>query len=274
MYWYDGQLIDKDTIELSIRDSGLLYGATVFTTMRVYERELNHSLTNWNAHCDRLRQSLEAFSWQMPNWENLQKGANILSWHFHILRIAIFPDGRELITGRSLPEYLSDRQQNGITAWVAEGDLFERSQSIHKTGNYLGAMLALQAAQKLEAKEAILIDELGNWLETSTGNLWGYRDNCYWTPSLDSGILPGTARSNILKFLKNKEIPVYENIWTPDFVANLEAIAYSNCVVQIVPIVTVLDRTKKLSFNQSNNIFRQLNRESIDFYLYDGGSVN
>jgi 4-amino-4-deoxychorismate lyase len=266
MYWYDGQLIDKETIEISIGDPGLLYGATVFTTMRVYDRSLNHSLTSWNAHCDRLCQSLEDFSWQLPNWENLKKGAKILSCHFPVLRIAIFSDGRELITGRFLPEDLHDRQQNGITTWVAEGDLFQRSQSQHKTGNYLGAMLALQAAKKFEAKEAILIDDLGNWTETSTGNLWGYRDNCYWTPSVDSGILPGIARSQILKFLKNKKIPVRENIWTLDFVANLEAIAYSNCVVQIVPIVTVIDRTKKLFSNSSNIIFKQLNQEFIDGY--------
>jgi 4-amino-4-deoxychorismate lyase len=264
IFWYDGKLIEKNSLEVNINDPGLLYGATVFTTMRVYQKSLVHPLTNWKSHCDRLQKSLETFRWQVPDWDRLKTEVEILLSYFPILRIAIFPDGRELITGRFLPEDLNDRQQNGITAWVAEGDLFERSQSPHKTGNYLGAILALQTAQKFEAKEAILNDDRGNWLETSTGNLWGYGDNSWWTPSVDSGILPGIARSQILEYLKTEKIPVYENIWTPDFVANLEAIAYSNCVVQIVPIVIVLDRTKKLFFNHSNIIFGQLNQEFLD----------
>ncbi|MGL5804363.1 MAG: aminotransferase class IV [Xenococcaceae cyanobacterium] len=260
MYWYNGQLIKKTTLELNINDPALLYGATVFTTMRLYQRSLIHPLTNWKAHCDRLRHSLKTFNWQSPDWDRLQRGAEILSAYFPVLRIAIFPDGRELITGRTLPEDLDDRQKQGITAWVAEDILFQRSQPLHKTGNYLGAILALQKAQKLDALEAILIDDRGNWLETSTGNLWGYKDSCWYTPSLEIGILPGIARSQLLNYLQTQKIPVCENIWTPNFVKSLSAIAYSNCVVELIPIHTVITQSDRLNFNYLDSVFHPLTK--------------
>ncbi len=240
MFWYDGEIREQDSLELSINNPGLLYGATVFTTMRVYHGSLAHPLTNYAAHCDRLKQSIQIFGWQQPNWQQLQQGAELLLTFFPVLRLVIFPDGKEWITGRNLPPDLKQRQQQGITAWVAEDDLYQRDLAAHKTGNYLGAYLARQKALQIGAAEAILIDRHGNWLETSTGNLWGYLDGCWYTPALSVGILPGIARKQLLTWLKQNDRPVKENIWTPEFVKSLRAIAYSNCVVEVIPLRTVI----------------------------------
>ena len=254
MFWYDGNLIKKDTLELSINDSGLLYGATVFTTLRVYHQSLAHPLTNWQAHCHRLGNSIESFGWQFPNWERLRQGAAILTSDYPVLRIAVFADGREWIIGRLLPEDLKERQEQGIIAWIADEPVWRRSLPSHKTGNYLGAWLALQKAQKLGAKEAILIDDDGNWWETSTGNLWGYKDGYWWTPAVQGNILPGIARSQILRWLKDNNYPVQETVWTPGFVQDLEAIAYSNSVVEVIPFCKVMDLNGNIAFtNETGN---------------------
>ncbi len=239
MYWYDGKLIDSNTINLSISEPGLLYGATVFTTMRVYQQSLSHPLTHWQAHQDRLKQSIISFNWQEPDWQRLTTGVNSLLTYFPVIRIALFPDGQEWITGRQLPPDLTTKQQRGITAWVATESIYRRSLASHKTGNYLGAYLAIQKARQLQAQEAILIDYKDNWLETSTGNLWGYKAGFWYTPALEGGILPGIMRSHLLNWLQQQSLPVKENIWTPDFIQDLDAIAYSNCVVQIIPIHTI-----------------------------------
>lgn len=240
MFWYDGQLKEGNQLSLSVNDPGLLYGATVFTTLRVYQQSLWHPLTCWEAHCQRLRRSLTTFGWQLPDWERLRQGATQLHFKYPVLRMVIFADGREWIGGRFLPEDLVERQQKGVAGWVAEEALFRRSLAGYKTGNYLGAWLALQQAQKKQAKEAILIDEKGNWLETATGNLWGWQEDCWWTPPLDEGILPGIARSQLLNWLESQKIPVRERQWTPDFVRNLEVVAYSNCVMEIIPFSRLL----------------------------------
>ena len=237
--WYAGKLIKAGRIELGIDDPGLLYGATVFTTLRVYHQSLDDGRTNWKGHLRRLSNSIKTFGWQEPNWERIKQGAEILLLEFPVLRITVFPDGREWIVGRDLPLDLVERQQQGIVAWLAEGAEFRRSLAEHKTGNYLSAWLALNQAKKYGAKEAILIDESGNWLETSTGNLWGWQDGRWWTPPLTAGILPGLMRQQLIDWLKSQNQIVEEESWTADLVLGMEAIAYSNSVVEVVPIRVV-----------------------------------
>ncbi|MEM7555074.1 MAG: aminotransferase class IV [Cyanobacteria bacterium P01_A01_bin.84] len=249
-------------MELNINEPGLLYGATIFTTLRVYEKSLNHPLTNWKAHCDRLKFSLQKFGWSLPDWEVLRQGAELIIKRdptLRILRITIFPDGREWITVRLLPTDLSHRQHHGVDVYVASTEL-SRSLPTHKTGNYLSPWLAKNAAQKFAAQEAILVNTEGNWLETSTGNLWGWGNNSWWTPPLDAGILPGVMRNQLINWLKQNHYQVYEFPWTNQLVQDLEAIAYSNSVVEIVPIREVIQGKQKLQYEPSHPSFSQLRR--------------
>lgn len=252
-YWMNGELIDGCAVDqhqsqsvhsagnlMPINDPGLLYGATVFTTLRVYDQSLSHPLTHWSAHCDRIRQSLQFFHWAEPNWNQVQNGASILAADYSVLRLAIFPDGKELITGRNLSAALEQRQQQGVTAWVAEGKPYQRWLPEHKTGNYLPCWLARQTALAQSCQEAVLVNNAGDWLETSTGNLWGWKDGCWWTPPLKAGILPGIVRSQLIHSLKATGQTVREEPWTAERTVEFEAVVYTNSIVQLMPIHSVL----------------------------------
>jgi 4-amino-4-deoxychorismate lyase len=255
-YWYNGAAIEGDQITLPIQDPGLIYGATVFTTLRIYET-LDQSLTNWVGHCDRLKTSLDSFHWNHPDWDRLRSGVEWLSLHYPVVRIVIFPDGREWVTGRFLPNDLVQRQQNGITAWVADVE-FQRSLPHHKTGNYLAPLLALQTAQRFQAQEAILTDANGNWLESSTGTLWGWNHDRWWTPPLDAGILPGLLRSHLISWLKCQNKEVIEEPWTEGVIRQFEAIAYTNCVMEVIPIHTMIQGDARKSYPSQHLGFQQL----------------
>ncbi|MEM9215056.1 MAG: aminotransferase class IV [Cyanobacteria bacterium P01_F01_bin.150] len=250
MYWSNGQLFESNEITLTIDDPGLLYGATVFTTLRVWQESLDHPLSFWQEHCDRLHHSVQSFGWTQPNWPQLRQGAETIAHHYPVLRITIFPDGRELITGRSLPANLQQSQQDGASAWVAPADL-GRSLPGHKTGNYLACWLAGQQARAHGCQEAILTDDQGNWLETSTGNLWGWADGCWWTPQLSASasrhpdnkcreILPGVGRSHLIRLLRWHNIKIKESKWNSDQVSHFETLLYTNSVRHVVPIAHVL----------------------------------
>ncbi len=232
MYWYCGRSIESQSIELDIHDPGLLYGATVFTTLRT------DALSVYDRHCQRLQSSIEDLDWSQPDWEKVRSGVECLTLHFPVLRITIFPDGCELITGRDLPPDLAAWQQEGITAIVADRQL-TRSLPQHKTGNYLAPWLALKQARNQNVREAIFTNDRGDWLETTTGNLWGYRDGCWYTPPLSAGILPGIMRSQILELLQQHQ-KVEEIKWDAEWVQDLEAICYSNSVIWFIPIHTVI----------------------------------
>lgn len=257
-YWYSGQLCGGDTLALPCHDPGLLFGATVFTTLRIYEKNLDHPWTAWTAHIERTQRSLQAFHWPAPDWQRVRQGAIQLAQHHPVLRVTIFPDGRELILGRSLPPDLTARQTQGVTAWVADAADYSRPLPGHKTGNYLGCWLSLQAANRAGAQEAILIDEQTHWLETSTGNLWGWADGQWYTPPLAVGILPGVLRSRLLQGLRAHHHDVKTAVWDSEQVARFSYLAYTNSVMEVIPIRTVLQGTASVNYNPDHGKTQQL----------------
>ncbi|MBD0269917.1 MAG: aminotransferase class IV, partial [Cyanobacteria bacterium Co-bin8] len=228
-----------------------------FTTLRVYGQSLDHPLTAWRQHCDRIRTSLQAFQWPQPDESCLRQGAEALMPHYPILRITLFSDGQALITGRPVPDDLAERQQQGITAWVAPHD-YSRTLPAHKTGNYLACWLAAQAAKAQGAAEAILVDRAGHWLETSSGSLWGWAEGRWWTPPLAAGILPGVMRSQLIRHLHILGRPALETPWPPAKAQQFECLAYTNCVVEISPIHTVLQGRTRLEYNPDQGVLQEL----------------
>lgn len=262
MFWYDGGLVASNTLEVAIDEPGLLYGATVFTTMRVYQHSIDSRLTNWAAHCDRLSASLQAFDWQQPDWTRVQQGAKAMLQYFPILRITLFPNGREWITGRTLQENLTQEQKHGKAAYIVE---LERSLAAHKTGNYLSAWLAHSLARKQSAQEAILVDSSsGNWLETSTGNLWGWKDGCWWTPPLEAGILPGVVRIQLIEWLQGQNLEVIQTPWRQELVKDFKAIAYSNSVVQVMPLHTIIQQTTQQYYEPQHPALKLLKQLFVE----------
>jgi branched-subunit amino acid aminotransferase/4-amino-4-deoxychorismate lyase len=244
-FWYDGGLQPEGaSLSLSPTDPALLYGATLFTTLRVYG-DLNDPRTQWDAHIARLTFSLQDLGWVEPDWIKVRQGVQSIATP--IRRITLFSDGREMVTGRSLPPDLADRQRLGIVAWVAPAE--RRSLPQHKTGNYLLPWQCLQQAKNHGAQEAILLDTQDQWLETATGNLWGYGQGQWCTPPITDGILPGIARQQIIQHINNQGKTVREIPWDATTIAQFEALAYSNCVVELVPIRQVIWGDRTLHYN-------------------------
>ncbi|MBF2014586.1 MAG: aminotransferase class IV [Rivularia sp. T60_A2020_040] len=263
MYWYNGELIESEIIQLPINEPGLLFGATIFTTLRVYHNSLKSRLTHWEAHQKRLLDSVHKLDFEQPNWQNIHTGASILINHYPILRITLFPDGKEWITGRLIPDDLTEKQKYGVNVTIAKTEQY-RSLPFHKTGNYLAAWLAKNQAVKQNSQEniqeAILTDAAGNWLETTTGNLWGWHNECWFTPPLSVGILPGIMREQLINWLRTEQYQVKEEPFTPELVQKFVAIAYSNCVVEILPIHQVIHPTGKLQYDNQHYCFKELQR--------------
>ncbi|MEL6462736.1 MAG: aminotransferase class IV [Cyanobacteria bacterium J06621_15] len=259
MYWFNGKLIESETIQLPINEPGLLFGATIFTTIRVYEKSLDHRLTHWEAHQKRLIYSVKNLGFQQPSWQNIRRGTEILINNYPIIRITLFPDGKEWITGRLIPENLKEEQKNGVSVTIPLWSQY-RSLPSHKTGNYLAPWLERKNALQKNCREAILTDAAGNWLETTTGNLWGWCDECWFTPPLSTGILPGIMREQIINWLRDHQYQVKEQPFTNQLVQKFVSLAYTNCVVEILPIHQVIHPVVKLQYDPRHDSFKKLRR--------------
>lgn len=260
-YWYTGQWFDQDQISLNTFDPSFIFGATIFTTLRVFNHSLEDPRTRWEKHGDRLRNAVKNIHWAEPDWERITTGATKVAEHYPVVRITLLSDGRELILGRQLPDDLAEKQQDGIAAWVAADSLYQRPQAAFKTGNYLGAWQALQQAIQRGAGEAILISTTGEWLETATGNLWGFAAGKFYTPPLGN-ILSGVMRSHLIQQLEKSNVPVLETPWDRALIQNLEAIAYSNSVVGVIPFTEILGADLQRNVKPDHSALRQLQQLS------------
>lgn len=256
-FWYSGAWHVGSQIPIAISDPGLLYGATVFSTLRIYGT-LADASTAWPAHQTRLHQSLQDFGWDMPDWQQVEHGIQTVAEFHPVIRVTLFPDGREWITGRPLPVDLIQRQRQGIVAWVMDQSVGERSLPQHKTGNYLTPWFGLRQARQQQAQEAILVDAQGNWRETCTGNLWGWAAGTWYTPPLDSGILPGITRDRLIRGLRWQNKKVIECHWDQALIERFTVVAYSNCVVEVVPIRTILRNSETLQYQHNSEIVKEL----------------
>ncbi|MGB2924971.1 MAG: aminotransferase class IV [Limnothrix sp.] len=265
-YWYAGKWVEGDQISLSIFDPSFLFGATIFTTLRVYGQSLTDPRTLWQRHGDRLRNTVTKMGWPEPNWSSVTDGAKRVAADYPVVRITLLSDGRELILGRALPPQLAEKQQQGIKVWLAGDRRYSRSLADFKTGNYLGAWQAMQQAKQQGADEAILLNENGIWLETTTGNLWGFTAGKWYTPPASAGdILPGVMRAHLLEQLQQSGEIVREKLWDAALVKQFEAIAYSNSVVGVIPCTEILDTNRIISFSATHPAIRKLQQLSKKF---------
>jgi branched-chain amino acid aminotransferase len=238
-YWWTGQLHFGHTLDLSIDDPAFIYGATVFTTLRIYHQNPQHPLTALEAHLKRLEIQVDALGWEAPAWEQVNLAVQALAPNYPVLRITLFPDGRELVTGRALPPDLEQKQQKGVVLLAVEGG---RSWPHLKTGNYLVSFQAFRKAEAQGAQEAILMQE-GTWLETSRGNLWAWDGSQYLTPP-EEGCLAGIFRQQLLSKLADLAIPHAVVPFSPERQRSFQAIGYGNSVVELLPVRGIIGSTE------------------------------
>jgi branched-chain amino acid aminotransferase len=108
-----------------------------------------------------------------------------------------------------------------------------------KSGNYLGSVMAVAAARKRGAYEAILCDNLGRLSEGSSSNFFVVRGGRAMTPPLSVGLLEGITRRKVMQLMQRAGIPFGEQpLWPLDLTSADEAFLTSS-VRGVVPIVRV-----------------------------------
>ena len=88
---------------------------------------------------------------------------------------------------------------HGVEAVSVSESQRRRGKRIAKTGTYLNNLLALDAARRANAHEALRFDADDQLTEGSTSNVFVVRDGVLWTPDLAAGVLPGITRQLILQ---------------------------------------------------------------------------
>ncbi len=249
--WVNGQVLRSDEPALSVRDRGLLYGDGVFETLRAYDGVpflLDEHLARLADAASSLRicDGLNTAAIGQAAIELLRR--NELSDAYiritltrgeHKGRLELEPtESPTLIVvvqpRRPLPPSLHDPGSTAIVASMRQNA--DSPLPRYKTLNYLNNLLAKTEARSRGAHEAILLNTRGEVAEAASSNLFLVREGHLITPSLDSNILPGVTRAEVLRLAAEAGIPTEERIVRPDELRLAGEVFLTNSVAELVPI--------------------------------------
>ncbi|MCB5182749.1 aminotransferase class IV [Streptomyces antimicrobicus] len=211
--WLDGRLRDADDAKVSVFDHGLTVGDGVFETLKA-EHGRAFGLTR---HLHRLTRSARGLGLPDPDLDEVRRACAA------VLAARPVPLGRLRITYTGGVSPLgSDRGEAGPTLVVALAEAVRRPDTTAaitvdwvrnersavaglKTTSYAENVVALAAAARAGASEALFANTVGRLCEGTGSNVFVVLDGVLHTPPLASGCLAGITRDLLLEWTGAKE---------------------------------------------------------------------
>ncbi len=111
-----------------------------------------------------------------------------------------------------------------------------------KSMNYLENIMARREALSNNFDEALFLNERGEVVECSAGNIFWYKDQTLYTPGIECGCLPGTTRDLILDSTDESNIEYETGRYSLDNLMSADFIFISNSLIGCVPVAELQGR--------------------------------
>lgn len=131
----------------------------------------------------------------------------------------------------------------GLKVCLADARRNEFSKLVGiKSMNYAENILEKEAAVRKGFDEAIFLNTHDHVSEGCVSNVFWVKDGIVHTPSLDCGILEGTARARVIKKCAELRIPVQEGTYNLDEFMRADEVFVTNALMDIMPVSLLEDR--------------------------------
>ncbi|MGZ3610260.1 MAG: aminotransferase class IV [Ktedonobacteraceae bacterium] len=248
-WWYiGGQWVHPDKATISINDVAVLRGYSVFESLRTYNRRPFHL----DLHLERLYRSARLIEMQIP-WQSEHIAKIVLeviernTYRHASIRLlvtggdsddGILPSGDPLLVVLITPLDERDMQRFAKGCKLITTKL-QRNAPEAKTANYIAAVRALKEAVRLDATDALFVNERDHVLEATRSNFFIFRGDTLITPH--RGILVGITRNVVLELARSKFIIEERPILLEELALADEAFITSSSK-EITPVVQIDDR--------------------------------
>ena len=286
--WLNGAFVDEAEASVSLRDTGLLHAAGVFTTMRAN----GGRVFRLDGHLQRLRASCEAlFIPLLPKDETLVSAVNELLKRNELtearLRLTVTRGMAEqdpihglrltptvFLTAAALEPYPAEYYAKGLTAILLDDQKLNPYdvQAGHKTLNYMSRLAALRSANQRGAGEALWFN-VHNFLQSgSISNVFLVKDGTLLMPPTNvelrdravaeriaypkSDVLPGITRAAVMDLARDAEIGVKLASITVNELLEADEVFLTNSIMQIMPVCRI--ERKPIGDDKPGNVTRQL----------------
>jgi len=266
--WLNGDFIDESSAAVPLRDTGLLHGAGVFTTMRSF----NSKIFRLALHLRRLRESCEALfiPLQYPDemltaavGELLRRnGLSDARLRVTVTRGAARQDplhGLRLepncfLTAAEFQPYPDEFYQRGMTAVLLDEQKLNPydMQAGHKTLDYFSRLAALREANRRGAGEALWFN-VHNYLQSgSISNVFIVEGGKLLTPPTrqelrdaalaervpyaKSNVLPGVTRAAVIELATSAGVEVQLAAIDVSRLLAAQEVFVTNSIMGVMPV--------------------------------------
>jgi branched-chain amino acid aminotransferase len=249
------KLIDIEAAQIPAGDSGFLYGAGLFETMRAY----NNTMFRLDDHLSRLLASAKALSiehqyskeYLTDSVYKVLKVNNLIEARLRLtLTAGVISQSQEkigatlLITAAPLQPYPTQYYSKGVLVVLCPSRQNVSDPTCgHKTTSYFSRMLALKQAHLKKAAEALWFTTDGRLAEGCISNVFLVKDSRLLTPATNTPILPGIARKTVCELAVDNKIELFEKDLSIDDLLGADEVFITNVIMQVMPVVGIEKHT-------------------------------
>lgn len=246
MYYVNGRYLRKEEATLSVLDLGILRGFGVFEYLRTYRSRPFHL----EEHLLRLRYSAEQLGLTLPaSFEELRAIIETLQTHNQLSEASI----KLIVTGGVSDDQFTPQSKPSLIViaypltpypreYFTQGigvvtTPLTRSFPAVKTTHYAPAIVALEQAKPLGAKEALYVNAQGEILEATTSNFFAFKGGKLYTCDSEE-ILFGITREVVLR-LAQKEYEIERTPLRTNEISEFEEAFITASNKEIMPVIRI-----------------------------------
>jgi branched-chain amino acid aminotransferase len=259
--WLNGNWIDEAQAQVSIRDTGLLHAAGVFTTLR----GSNGRVFALDRHLQRLRRSCAALFIPLQySDEALSEAVRQILLDNQLtearLRLTVTRGiarqdplhGMHLtptvfLTATGLEPYPEEYYERGMTVVLLDEQKLNPFdvQAGHKTLNYFSRLAALREANRRSAGEALWFDICNQLQSGSISNVFVVKDGKLLTPPTRdeshhrSCVLPGVTRGVVMELAAEIGIQARPEPIDVNTLLEAEEVFLTNSIMKVMPVCRI-----------------------------------
>lgn len=246
--WMNGEQVHADELRISPFDHGFLYGLGFFETFRTYGGEV----FLYDSHMIRLRSALIDYHIEMPYSDEeilmavhslykengCEDGYYRLNVSAGVHDIGLAPTQYKqpnvLIFQKALHLPAVHTEKDGV--WLATTRNEPESVVRHKSHQYANNVKGRLELPSLRETEGLFVTSDGYVAEGITSNIFWVKEGELYTPSLETGILPGTTRAFAMETAGVVGLAVHEGLYMPGELESAEEVFITNAIQELVPI--------------------------------------
>ena len=245
------ELVEIDKACIPVRDSGFLYGAGLFETMR----SCNRVVFALNDHLDRLFFSADSLSINRDSYDKKY----IIDAIYQTLAANKLTDARLRLTLTSGPMAQDDNHKPTLLITATEyhpyPDQYYKTGALvvlcpfkqnpsepiygHKTINYYSRILALDIARKKHAVEALWFTIDNRLAEGCVSNVFLVKDSKIFTPPVATPVLAGIARKTICEIAMENSIELAEKDLFISDLLDADEVFLTNVIMEVLPVTKI-----------------------------------